>query len=529
MKIKKVSVGSVILLICLIICILSAGCISTDKNTSTTMNASDEKVLVVADMWQITSINPEDGHHGGGAIVLDKVSVLETLVGSNSNSELVPLLATSWSMVNDTCWEFKIRNDVTFHNGDKMTSYDVKTSLDGIARISPAIKSLMLYDHIEVVDDYTIRVYTTKPNPLLPNILRIPDTGIISHKSYELDKFKPICTGAMKVESFNRLISELVVVKNTNWWGGSPSLDKIIVKSCTNSNIRDMKIEKGEVDFISDPTFHDIMRFNNMSGIRVETYPSPRLYALYVNLNRDSMSDLNVRKAIAHAIDQKAIVDNILCGTGTVTSGVFSTYAKWSNKSLVPYKYDLELSKKCLEEAGWVIDNADGLAKKDGKPLQVKIYTYTERPGLQEMQEYICSSLRLIGIEVVPVIADYETLESKRQEGDWDLYLYFSHSGAILDPAYQLKMRYGSSGEENFAGYSNPEIDDLIEKAYYTQNLSERYQLSKQIESIIYADLPSINIATGQSVFVMKDTVSGYKFDPTVHDYCINPFMSINN
>ncbi len=120
-------------------------------------------------MWAVSSINPGDGHDGG-TFVTEKAIVTETLIGANDKFELTPNLALSWSQIDDTTWEFKIRPGVKFHNGKEMMAADVKASLDRTANLSPSTATLMSYDNCEVVDDYTIRIHTKDLNPLVPGI-----------------------------------------------------------------------------------------------------------------------------------------------------------------------------------------------------------------------------------------------------------------------------------------------------------------------------------------------------------------------
>ncbi|MDE2443761.1 MAG: ABC transporter substrate-binding protein [Methanocorpusculum sp.] len=512
----------IFVILTLAVCILAAGCVGTGGSTS------GEKVLVVGEMWRVSSINPGDGHDGG-TFVTEKAIVTETLVGANAQFELTPNLAENWKQINDTCWEFKLREGVKFHNGDEMTASDVKISLDNTARLSPSTAKLMSYDHADVVDKSTIRIYTTDLNPLVPGVLHYPDTAIVSSRSYDANGnfVNPIGTGPMKVESFNEQTGELVVVKNTDWWGGDPGFDKMIMRGYENPSTRAMMIENGDVDFTTDPPYSDIERLDALPDIHVEKYNTPRIYKLDVNLAHETMADLNIRKAISHAIDRTGIVDNVLYGVGAPAGGVFLPSMTWSNKSLVPYSYDPALAKQYLANAGWMDTNGDGYVDKNGKNLHIKIYTYTERPGLPPMQEAIAANLRAVGIEVEEVSMENSAMNAAMADGSWDLYLSAMNLAMVPDPEYVLKSWYTTTGTGNKPGYSNADVDRLIVEGHYISDLDERYDHFREIEGIVYDELPTINIAYYGVAIVMKDTVTGYKFDPTAHDYRIDPFMTI--
>jgi peptide/nickel transport system substrate-binding protein len=516
------NIYEILVILTLTICILAAGCVGTDDSID------GEKVLIVGEMWRVSSVNPSDGHDSG-TFVTEKAIMTETLVGANDNFELTPNLAINWTWISDTCWEFKLREGVMFHNGDEMTASDVKTSLDNTVKLSPNTARLMSYDHAEVVDKYTIRIYTTEMNPLVPGVLHYPDTAIISNTSYDTNGnfISPIGTGPMKIESFNEQTGELVVVKNTNWWGGEPGFDKMIIREYENPSTRAMMIENGDINFTTDPPYSDVDRLDALSGIHVEKYNTSRLYKLDVNLAHETMADLNVRKAISHAIDRTGIVDNVLYGVGTPAGGVFLPNMTWSNKSLTPYSYDPVLAKHYLKNADWIDTNGDGYADKNGKNLHVKIYTYTERPGLPSMLEAISANLKTIGIEVEEISMESSAVNATMADDNWDLYLSAMNLAMVPDPEYVLKSWYTTTGTGNKSGYSNMDVDRLIVEGHYINDLDKRYDHFREIEEIVYNELPTINIAYYGVAIVMKDTIIGYKFDPTAHDYRIDPFMTI--
>lgn len=510
-----------ILILLLSLCIFAGGCVNSDENP-------DEKVLIVGEMWRVSSINPGDGHDGG-TFITEKAIVTETLVGANEKFELTSGLSESWKQISENVWEFKLREGVLFHNGEEMTADDVKASLDSTVKLSPSTAMLMSYDKTEVIDRYTIRIHTTELNPLVPGVLHYPDTAIISRKSYDANgNFgTPIGTGPMKVESFNEQTGELVVVKNPQWWGGEVGFDKMIMRGYENPSTRAMMIENGDVTFTVDPPYSEVERLNALDGIHVKIYNTPRIYKLDVNLAHETMADKNVRKAVSHAIDRTGIVDNVLYGVGTPAGGVFLPDMSWSNKTLQPYSYDPTLAKNYLAASGWSDTNGDGYVDKNGKNLKVKIVTYTERPGLPPMMEAISANLRSVGIEVEELSMENSALTVAMADGTWDLYLSATNLAMVPDPEYVLKSWYTTAGTANKAGYSNPIVDMMIQEGHYLSDLDERYNHFRVIEGVVYEDLPTINVAYYGVAIVMDDKISGYKFDPTAHDYRIDPSMTV--
>jgi peptide/nickel transport system substrate-binding protein len=157
----------------------------------------------------------------------------------------------------------------------------------------------------------------------------------------------------------------------------------------------------------------------------------------------------------------------------------------------------------------------------------LKFFTYTERPGLPPMQEAISANLENIGIKVEQVAMENAVL-SKAMGDDWDLYLSATNLAMVPDPEYVLKGWYSTNGVSNKAKYSNPVVDRMIIDGHRIVNETERYDHFRKIEAIVYDDLPTINVAYYGVAIVMKDNVTGYTFDPTAHDYRIDPGMSIS-
>lgn len=513
-----------------LILVLTAGMLVAGCTSSISSGPRLENTLIVGDMWHVSSLNPGDGH-GGGTFITEKAIVTETLVGADADFSLVPGLATGWRQINDTTWEFDLRKGVQFHNGEEMTAGSVKFSLDQIAKSSPSTAALLDYRSCDAMDRYTIRIHTNTLNPLVPGVLHYPDTAIIHPDSYDASGnfIKPIGTGPMKLESFNEQTGEVVVVKNSEWWGGEPGLDRMIICGYESPTTRAMLAENGDVDFTVDPPYSDVDRLDAIDGIRVEKYNTPRIYKLDVNLNRPPMDDKNVRKAISHAIDRDGIVDHVLYGVGSPAGGVFLPTMAWTNTSLKPYTYDPELAKQYLAKSGWTDTDGDGYVDKDGKNLKVKIVTYTERPGLPPMLEAISADLKSIGIEVEALSMENSALTAAMADGTWDLYLAAFNLAMVPDPEYVLKSWYTTTGTNNKPGYSNAVVDRMIIEGHNISDLDERYEHFRQIEAIVYDDLPTINIAYYGVAIVMSDDVAGYRFDPTAHDYRIDPFMTISS
>jgi len=523
---KNKSSPLLILLIILLSCaiLITSGCTST-KGNEANETASESNTLVLGEMWEIDSINTVNGD--GGTLICEKAAVTETLVGANDDFSLKPGLATSWEQLDENTWEFRLRENVTFHDGSRMTAEEVKFTLENVIEANPKVASMLKVESIEVVDDYTLKIKTTEINPILPGILHYPDTAIIGPSSFdEAGEFvKPVGTGPYKFESFDEQTGVLTVIKNENWWGGEVGLDKMILKGIPDPNTRAMAIENGEVDFTVDVPYSETDRIDGIEGITVEKYKTPRVYKLDLNLGHSPLEDVRVRQAISYAIDRNEIAEHVLYNVGEAATGPFLPTMVWANNSLTPYTRSLEKADELLTAAGWVDTDGDGIRDKDGKTLKLNLMTYSARPGLPPMAEAMAAQLKEAGIAVETEVMEFGSIEDRKEKGNWDLYLAAYNIAMVPDPEYVLTNWYMTDGPDNGPGYSNPKVDSLITEARKITDQEERYKKFNEVEAIVYDEQPMIIVAYYGCAIVKKDYVKGYVFDPTAHDYRINAGM----
>lgn len=515
----------IILALAFVALILAAGCTTTQ--TAQTNTGNDSKVLIIGEMWEPDSIDPAG--HNSGTLICEKALITETLVGANADFSLKPALATSWKQIDPHTWEFTLRPDVVFHDGTPLTASAVKFSLDRVATVNPSVKEMMKYASSEAVNDTTLRITTTEENPVLPAYLHYPATSIISPTSLDADGnlIKPIGTGPMMFKNFDEQTGTLTAEKNDQWWGGDIGLDGMVLRPITDPNTRALAIENGEVDFTVDVPYSETDMIDGMDGINVEKYETPRLYKIDCNLNHTPLQDKRVRQAISYAINRDDIVSNVLYNVGKSAAGPFLPTMVWADKSLTPYPCNQTKAKELLAEAGWTDTDGDGIVDKNGEPLKLEMITYSERPGLPPMGEAIAAELKEVGIKADFDVMEYGSLDDRRKAGDWDLYLSAYTIAMVPDPQYILTNWYSTNGTDNNAGYSNPAVDAAIEEAGQISDLDARYQKFSAVQDIVYDDVPIIPVAYYGVAVVKKDTVKGYVFDPTAHDYRINPNMTI--
>jgi peptide/nickel transport system substrate-binding protein len=496
--------------------LLMSGC-TTSKNEDVT-----EQTLTMGVMWAIKSIDP---------LICEETNdlVTEYLVKCNNDFSLKPHLATSWKSVDNTTWEFTLKENVFFSNGDPMLAEDVKFSLDWDIQNNPKLALLTKIDHINVIDDHTVQIHTKEPNPILPETLHYSKAVIMSPKSVD-DKgniVKPIGTGPFKIESYDDKVYTLVFVKNDFWWGGEIGLNKIIFKSMEDPNTRAMAIESGEVDYTFDFPYSEINRLDALDDVSVEIFNTANEYIMDINTRHEPLDDINVRQALSYAINRKDIADNVLFGVGRPANGIFLPEMVWANNNLVPYNYDIEKAQQLLTEAGWTDTDGDGIREKDGKELKLSLLTYPNRPGLPHMGEAIAAQYKDIGISIKFEILEWGGISDRLNNGNWDFLISVMGTSNVADPSYVLSDMYMTNGDGNRGGYSNPKIDAMIAEADSIKDTEQRYTIFNEIQEMVHEEIPIIPISYYGCAVARKNYVHGLIFDTTVHGFFVNTEMYI--
>lgn len=524
-----------IIAICLVLLSsIMVGCIEKETQKPATTPLMPEitpaakeakKTLVVGEMWSIRGVDPAKR----GSFVKEKAMIVDTLVEANPDFTLRPGLAESWEQISDIQWKFHLRKGVKFHDGTELTADTVKWSIERALKINPPVKAVTMIKSIEVVDKNTLLFTTEEPYAAFPASLEYPNLGIVSPTSGTDDKgiiVKPIGTGPFKFESFDVATGTLYLLRNDDYWGKKPKLEKVIIKEIPDPASRAMSVEKGEVDFTCDVPYGDIERLKTTPGLKVELHPTARVYQLtFGNLSGTPYSDERVRKAISYAIDREVISERTLHGCAEPAIGPVIPTIAWANKGLKGYSYDPEKARDLLAEAGWRDVDGDGVLEKGGEEFSVTLYTYPQRPGLQPMAEAIQAMLKDVGIKVEVRVMDWSAIKEHMTNKDMKLSAYAL--AMVPDPDYYLRRTYHSEGSYNLWGYSNPEMDSLLEEGLKTFDSDKRQEIYDRVQEIALDEVPLIHVAYYKVAVVMRDHVKGFVFNPIAHDYMLNPEMYI--
>ncbi|MGF9694289.1 ABC transporter substrate-binding protein [Rhizobium sp. 0TCS1.26] len=456
--------------------------------------------------------------------------IYDSLIKSGNNLELEPGLATSWTAVDDTTWEFKLRSGVKFHDGSDFTAEDVKFSIERIPRVTgpnPTTIYVRRVKGVEIVDPLTIRVKTDGPAPTLPNdFIRLFIVSHVAAKDYSDSAEKAaegfnsgkaaIGTGPYKFVSWTPK-EQLVMQSFDGYWGGKEPWDKVTRKEIPNDAARVAQLKAGQVDLIARIPASDVPTLETDSKLTVVRQDSVYLFNMAFDfrekspqvsakdgspLPKNPFLDPRVREAFDLAIDRETITEIAMEGMGAVQSQLVTPNIFGYNPDVKPTKSDPAKAKQLLAEAGY--------------PNGFKVafsFTNDRLPGDKDAGTTIAQMLTAIGIQVEANAQPGAVYFPANTRGDYSLTM--SGWGTLTGEAnYTLSSLVHTNdpatklGAFNVRGYSNKAMDKLIEAAAVEMDAAKREQLLKDANALVATDRPNLTIASIVSAWGMKKTIT---------------------
>lgn len=501
MKNKKYKFLSLVVSLIAVL-IISACSNSTNSSGDSTTTEKQDNVLTFANATDIESFDIHNNNNTMSEAVL--VNMFDYLIQNDSDGNKIPVLATEWKQVDDTTWQFKLRDDVKFHNGDSFTAADVKFTLERVAKDS-ALKQNYLYKQIkevQIVDDYTVNIITEVPDPILLNRLSRMGSGMLPSKYIEekgMDEFlkNPVGTGPYKFSSWTK-DDRLELVKNDDYFGGDVKWEKVVFRTIPEASTRVSELLAGGIDIAATIPTTDVARIEETDGKTIASAPTRRVLQLILRHTEGTVtSDPVVREAIDLAIDKQSIVDSIAGGAGvltrtSVTPGNFGADPSLYKTSL----YDVEKAKKLLKDAGYTKDD-------------LKI-SFSVASQYGEYAEVIAAMLTEVGFDVdlniLEATAFYEQFNSK-SFGE----IFMIGIGNSLNDASNNYGRYMLDQAAGETDYNNPEVEKLLQDALVNMDPESREAEYQKVQQIFAEDRPAVYLFQMEGVFGVTDSI---KYSP---------------
>ena len=495
-----------------------AGCgnsASEDKKegTDTVEESQDAKTgdresAVFADTQCPTSLDPAESWNSW---YTSRYGITETLYKLDENLEAQPFLAQSCEMKDETTWVITLRDDVTYQNGKPVTAKSVKACWERTMDVNARMNELLFIDSM-TADGQILTVRTSEPVPAFVNGLSEPLTGIYDVTEPDTIAQQPIGTGPFKAVSYE-VKKQAKVERYDGYWGGEPKLKEVTFNVIADTNSLAMAQQTGESNLSVSIPGTSLELFSDTSRYHVDGVPGSRGQVIFMNYENEFLKDINVRKALSMSIDKESYANVLNKGASVPTRGLYPDFMAFGADDGEGYDYDLEGAGKLLDEAGYRDTDGDGILEKDGKPLSLRIVTYSTKAELGMYCEEMASKLKEIGIDLQVEI--YESVAEQQENGDFDLMMISFTMTPTGDPLYFANIAFKTDGSSNYGHYSNAEVDAVIEQMNREFDSDKRVELAKEVQRLILEDAGYIVVGHSKYIYVMGSSVKGLKTNPS--------------
>jgi len=454
-------------------------------------------------------------------------NMLETLVTLDEKMEIQPKLAASYEVLSPTKVRFKLRPGVKFHDGTPFTAAAVKFTFDRALRGTPPGRWASLAGPLagaEVVDDLTVDVLTKEPYGPILRTLAMVYTGMVSPTAVQkmgADFSRaPVGTGPFKFVEW-KTNTHVIIERNPDYWGEKALVDRVIFKVVPEEGARMIALQTGAADMVLQPSPAQLPAFRKDAKYQVHEVPGLRVVYFGMNTGLAPLDDQRVRAALLHAVDRKAILDNIMEGSAVpvrsvISPGVFGF--KDMNLDQI-YPFDRAKAKALLAQAGWT-PGSDGMMQKGGQRLSLNWLSVRGRyPKDGESTEAIQAMLKEVGVEAKVQFLDWAAVfkEIKSEALTRHLFIW-GWVTTNADADYSLYAQFHSKQFQptgwNTAKFSNPRVDALLEQARRSLNQSERERLYGEVQDILAKDMVWIPVYNTKEIAVTRASVKGFVMHP---------------
>lgn len=429
-------------------------------------------------------------------------NVLSMLIRLDRDFKPRPDLARSWTISDDgLTYTFNLQDNVKWHDGKPFTSDDVKFTIEDV--ILPlhsrggTYKTIL--DKVETPDAKTVVLKLKAPFGPLMNALGYDFFIVPKHLYAGTDvksnpyNSKPVGTGPYKFTEWKKG-SHIALDRNPEYFvKGLPYLDRLIIQTIPDAAGRVLALESGDIDYLSYQSLPSSavprLKANPKLTVSAEGFESlASLSMMTLNLDSPMLKDVRVRKALAHAIDKKVIVERADYGIGQPATGPIAS-SSWA------YEADVEKYPLNLQRAGQLLDEA-GYPIKDGRRLTIRLVADAGIEFNRKASEIIREQLAQIGVNVdLQMVERNVALDRVYTKRDYDAFVHVFSTGA--DPAIDVSRLYVSSNIRpviftNGAAYRNPTVDALFEEGQKAFKPEDRASAYRKAQKIMADELPVI-------------------------------------
>lgn len=425
-------------------------------------------------------------------------NVFEALVNQDANLKPIPELATEWKQEDPTTWRFTLRKGVTFQNGEPFNAEAVKFSIERVldpAQKSPRASMLSQVASVTAEGEDTVVIKTKAPSPTLLASLSVneivPPKYVKQVGDAEFAK-KPVGTGPFTFQEW--VPNERVALKAyDNYWGGRPKIDSLVFRPIPEVSARIAALQSGDVQIASEippdlaPSLTGDVKAQDVSGTRV--------FFLAMSVKKAPFDKKEARVAVNQAIDRKTLVESLYKGYGrALNQPAFPEMVGYS-ESYQGYAYDKAAAEKVLKGAA---------------PVRIDVEEKDKT-----LAQAVAGQLQAAGLKASVNILETQAFNESIDAGNSTAYLS-SWGVAEGDSDVIFARHFWSPSRKDavYTGYSNPELDKLIEQGRSTTDVAQRKAIYAKATEIVMGDAPWAPIVNPKEIYGVSTKVQGWTPSP---------------
>ncbi|MCR2800394.1 MULTISPECIES: ABC transporter substrate-binding protein [unclassified Microbacterium] len=425
--------------------------------------------------------------------------IMTPLMELDNDLQVIPALATEWEMVSDTTWQVKLRDDVTFTNGEVFDAAAVKYNFDRILdpdTASPRRSLVVTLDSVEVVDEHTVNFHTTQRDgafPLALAYIEMAAPGYMEEVGPEQFAKSPIGTGPFVFVSDNPGRG-IILERNEDYFGEVAKVERLVIKVIPETASRIAALQSGEAHIIGNvPADLAATLFGSTEAVSAS---GTEVWHLGMQVERGQFADKSVRQAMQHAVNQKEIAEAVFEGGAEPLNQPAFQNMNCYNPDFEGYDFDPEKASKVLSELPPV--------------------TLDTVESEKYVAEAIAGQLRAAGLKVNVNSMEDGAYLARINAGDSELYLASWGAGrGTCDEIWRQHFHSSTRESQVFTGYTSPEVDRLIDTAFsHVPDMDAANEYYEPLIEMLMDDSPWVPIVNPDQIYGVSTSVKGFVPSP---------------
>lgn len=478
--------------------------------------------FIIGTTMDIKSISRSDYYFN----VLSGTLTHMTLVRIDESGSFENSLAENYSTEDSKEWKFKLREDITWHDGEKLTAHDVKFTLDYLSKqgenTSPGFAKL---ESVEVTGDYEINfIFPKSYSRLLTDLttLRILPKHIFEDvediKTFT-DPSSAIGCGNYEFQSFDSQSGIIVFTANEKFPLGRPNIDKITVRLFKNTDTLYMALEKGEIDMVyfysSGVDEVSAQRLEQAGGVTLQSTANTGVpAAIYFNTQAKPVDNADIRKGIAYSLDYSKLKELFGTKDAKTSSFGFIPESKAEYTQTKPLEMNRELAAAHFEAAGAKDTNNDGVLELSGQDIELELLIRTDKPVYARIAELISQNLKDAGIKVKFKSVDAAQFRTISEKEKAHTFMLTSSTPFGVNSGSGMATSYMDSRNYALANIKDPVFQELSDRM--SEATPDKYpELCKEVQQYYAENVPAIALYQDSYIQAYRSEYEGFKVDGT--------------